>query len=154
MPGPFDPLVPQSWIKPLQDKLDTRSLDESVVGAQLRGFGAGALEGLRGLTSPANLAGMIPSAGLGAKLAPRMMTRMAAPAMELIEDLPAVQQVMPHMDEVNELISTLKQNLGSVPRSHSIPNAGPVIKGLKTAADPLQHAFNEGQVTKYLSKVR
>ena len=63
MPGVFDPLVPQSAIDPLQELLDRRRLDQSPLEAQVRGFGAGALEGLRGLTSPASLAGMIPGAG-------------------------------------------------------------------------------------------
>ena len=52
MPGIFDPLVPHSAIDPLQQWLEKRRLDQSVGEAQLKGFGSGALEGLRGLTSP------------------------------------------------------------------------------------------------------
>lgn len=52
------PLVPQSAIQPAQQAMTTPRAGESPAWAQVKGFGAGALEGLRGLTSPAQLAGL------------------------------------------------------------------------------------------------
>jgi hypothetical protein len=53
MPNWFtDPLLPQSAVQPLQDKLTEPSLTQSPWMAALKGFGAGALEGVRGMTSP------------------------------------------------------------------------------------------------------
>lgn len=76
MPNPlFEPLVPSSAIRPLQDELERRKLDQSVAEAQLKGFGSGALEGLRSLTSPAVLGGMAMDAfpiGRAIRTAPRV----------------------------------------------------------------------------------
>lgn len=55
MPGYREPLLPRSAIQPLQESLDRRSLEQSPLEAQIKGFGAGALEGLRNLTSPKSL---------------------------------------------------------------------------------------------------
>lgn len=52
------PMVPQSAIQPAQDLLDSPSLDRSPLEASIRGFGAGALEGVRGLTTPLNMGAM------------------------------------------------------------------------------------------------
>jgi hypothetical protein len=52
------PLVPQSVTQPVTQKLTEPRLNQSPLMAGVKGFGAGALEGLRGLTSPANLAGI------------------------------------------------------------------------------------------------
>lgn len=60
-----NPLLPKSTIEPIQDAIDSPSLDRSPLEAGVRGFGAGALEGLRQFTSPLQLA------GLGAPLASR-----------------------------------------------------------------------------------
>jgi hypothetical protein len=79
MPGPFklpipadlfglgQPLVPEEAIKGLQDQIDSPTLERSPWEARLRGFGAGALEGLRQQTSPANLAALAANAipGIG-----------------------------------------------------------------------------------------
>lgn len=50
------PLVPKSAIAPAQQALEEPHLDQSPMMARLKGFGSGALEGLRGLTSPLDLA--------------------------------------------------------------------------------------------------
>ncbi len=64
------PLVPEAPVRAMQERMTTPTLDQSPLGARLRGFGAGALEGLRSLTSPAqlaSLAAMVPGVGgLGA----------------------------------------------------------------------------------------
>lgn len=66
-----DPLVPEEPIRKLQEQMTTPKLDESPWWAMTKGFGAGALEGLRGQTSPLNLAGIaasfIPGAGAAAR---------------------------------------------------------------------------------------
>lgn len=56
------PIVPEGPVSKFNDTLTTPHLHQSPGMARLKGFGAGALEGLRGLTSPLQLAGM---AGLG-----------------------------------------------------------------------------------------
>ena len=76
MPGPLDllkrgfnfattPLVDEESIRPAQDMIDPGpSMDRSPMEARMRGFGAGALEGLRGLTTPLDLATVgLPMAG-------------------------------------------------------------------------------------------
>src|SRR5438046_3052964 len=52
------PLVPKSAIAPAQQTLEEPHLDQSPAMARLKGFGSGALEGLRGLTTPLNVASM------------------------------------------------------------------------------------------------
>lgn len=63
-----EPLVPEEPVRKLQEKMTTPVLDENPLWAQVKGFGAGALEGLRGQTSPlniaSNLAMLIPGAGV------------------------------------------------------------------------------------------
>lgn len=99
MPGPLDylkkaysfattPLVSKEAIEPAQEALDAPALDRSPMEARLRGFGAGALEGLRGFTSPlsiAALAGGIPELG-AAKAAPGIVrgAEAMAPAAEFV----------------------------------------------------------------------
>ena len=66
MPHPFldfatRPLVPKQPIEWLQNQLDERELNERPEEARMGGFAAGALEGLRGLTSPLSLASMVPA---------------------------------------------------------------------------------------------
>lgn len=162
MPGIFEPLVPQTAIDPMQKWLDQRRLDQSPEEAQLRGFGSGALEGLRSLTSPINLAGMLPG-GAAAKLlkfAPRA-ARAMGPSMEVLEDLPGVAQAMPSMDEVTSLLGGMKQNLARVPQAgqraqvlRNLPTemqqpitSGPV-QGLKRAVDPI----HEERFRKYVNR--
>ena len=57
------PLVPETAVAPAVASLTTPKLDQSPWMARLKGFGAGALEGVREQTSPLNLisAAMIPS---------------------------------------------------------------------------------------------
>lgn len=77
------PLVPEEPVRQLQAAIDTPTLERSPWEARLRGFGAGALEGLRGQTSPISLAGLaglaVPGLGLGraAQAAPRAIRGLA-----------------------------------------------------------------------------
>lgn len=64
--------APSEIAKNIGDVIDQRSLDESVWGARLKGFGAGALQGLgdliSGMTSPAGIATTLLTAGEGTAL--------------------------------------------------------------------------------------
>lgn len=84
-----DPLVPEEPVRKLQERMTTPVLDENPLWAQVKGFGAGALEGLRGQTSPlniaSNLAMLVPGAGMigrgGAALAEAPQVAKAGGAM-------------------------------------------------------------------------
>lgn len=96
MPGPLDKLtqsiVPQSWIQPAQDYLTEPHLDQSPAMAKLKGFGAGALQGLRDLATPANIAtAMVPPMG-GAV---RGVAAAARPVRALEAAFPAVREAVP-----------------------------------------------------------
>lgn len=69
MPGPLDylkragswattPLLPQEAIEPVQTAMTEPHLDENPILTRVKGFGAGALEGLRGLTTPVDIASL------------------------------------------------------------------------------------------------
>lgn len=51
-----EPLIPKGPVDWLANQVDKRSLEQTPMMARLKGFGAGALEGLRSLTSPLQLA--------------------------------------------------------------------------------------------------
>lgn len=95
------PLVTPEAIKPLQDRLDSPSLERSPMEARIRGFGAGALEGLRGFTSPAEMAGlaalavpgigMMRGAGRVAESAPRAIRGLSRAIPAAGEALPSIR---------------------------------------------------------------
>lgn len=128
------PLVPESAIKPAQDWLDTPTPDRSPWEARLRGFGAGALEGLRGQTSPANLA------GLGASfIAPG-----AGTLMKGVEGaggtVSGLSRALPMLSEADRLAA-----LGGLPQdiAASGGEAGQALynaarTGVKTITDPVK----------------
>lgn len=176
MPGFFDPLLPQSAIQPAQEALDKRRLNQSPLEAQIRGFGAGALEGLRGLTSPAQLlglAGMAVPGGAMARFAPKALqglSRAAGPTMDLIESSP-VAQVAPSMDDVASLIGQMKANMAKIPQagtmagrssmgaefvprgSEAAYNASRAASQLPTVT-PKYPGVADEMVTKYISRMR
>lgn len=63
-----EPLIPEAPVRQLQESMTTPHLDESPLWAKVKGFGAGALEGLRGQSSPVNIASnlamLVPGAGI------------------------------------------------------------------------------------------
>ena len=67
MPNDFmqTPLMPQSWIQGTQDKLTQPHLDQSPAMARLKGFGAGALSGIRDLTQPSSIVALASLLGPG-----------------------------------------------------------------------------------------
>ena len=125
MPGFYEPLVPQSAISPLQEVLERRRLDQSPLEAQFKGFGSGALEGLRSLSSPAQLLniGALAVPALGAtRLAPRILQGLRAASTGLPAEFGA----------------------GAM--------AGPIVKGASSFMG--KNPMLEAQLTKYLSRMR
>lgn len=86
------------------------------------GFLSGSLEGVRGLTSPAQLAAIAASLGggyAGAKLLGRFgdeVGQVARPTLDVLEDIP-IRQVQPSAHEVEGLVSELGQNLSRIPNA-------------------------------------
>ena len=165
MPGFYEPLIPQTAVSPLQEALERRRLDQSPLEAQLKGFGSGALEGLRSLSSPAQLlglAGLAVPAVRAAGVAPRVMQGLqrAMPAMDVLESGP-VAQVAPAADDVASLIGQLKYNLARVPKVGSPTPAAldPRITGLVpktvTQRPTFQNTpFMDEMFSKYIGKMR
>lgn len=128
MPGPLDylkqagqflttPVVSKQAIQPMQEALDAPSLERSPMEAQLRGFGAGALEGLRGLTTPLNIG----SAVMGGSLASGM-GRLAGAAGEA---MPALGQAAAEFAPVG---------------GEAAYNAGRTVQA---AADPMESVYQQ-----------
>lgn len=115
------PLVPQSAIQPAVSSLTEPKLDQSPMMARIKGFGAGALEGLRGQTSPLNLAALatLPMGGGAARGAVAGAEGLARVIPEVVEAAPAVKQVMPMADDVTRLAAQLKNRLMQVPSAGS-----------------------------------
>jgi hypothetical protein len=125
------PLVPKQAIKGMQDSLEEPHLDQSPLMAGIKGFGSGTLEGLRGLTSPIQLAGIASLAGGGglgvlgkgaqtvSKLAPvaEGVSDLTNIVPDLVDAAPAVKQVMPTMQDSMDLTGLLKHNLAKIPQA-------------------------------------
>ena len=131
MPGPLDllkhgykfattPLVDESTIQPAQDWMDSPTMDRSPMEARIRGFGAGALEGLRGLTTPLDLAAMASGPALGALRGAMGASKAIAPTMDLIEANP-VRQVAGSMDDVDAVIGDARRMMAKVPNKRPMP---------------------------------
>lgn len=136
MPGPLDllkrgynfattPLVDEESIRPAQDMIDPGpSMDRSPMEARMRGFGAGALEGMRGLTTPLDLAAVaMPMAGRAISGLKGMMgagraAQAAGPTMDIIEQNP-IKQVAGSMGDVESLIGDMRRNMARVPQAGS-----------------------------------
>ena len=86
MPGFFDSMIPQEWLDPLQQQLEERSLDQSPTEARIKSFGAGALQGLRDLATPANAVGAVMGAGPISSLA-RFAPKVAASVGPVVKGL-------------------------------------------------------------------
>jgi hypothetical protein len=89
------PLLPQSAIQGLQDSLTEPKLDQSPLMAQVKGFGAGALDGIRNLTSPGDLLALtgLASAAVGPRppqgpVVEPFPTRSAFPVQETLGERP------------------------------------------------------------------
>ena len=95
------------------DSIDAPTAERSPMEARMRGFGAGALQGLAGLTTPMNI-GMAALPAAGAMMRGGQAAKRLAPTLDLI-DTPMPKQVAPAMDDVNSLIGDLRRNLAKVP---------------------------------------
>ena len=95
------------------DAIDSPSVERSPMEARVRGFGAGALQGLAGMSTPLNI-GMAAMPAMGAMMRGGQAAKRLAPALDLI-DTPTPKQVMPGADDVNALIGDLRRNLAKVP---------------------------------------
>ena len=109
------PIIPQSAIGGLQNAITEHSLDESMLGSQLRGFGAGALEGLRGLITPGNIAAAATPLWTGGKIGMTAGKRAIETAAPVVRNALNQAQRQPRMYEVNTMIDQLKNRLGQVP---------------------------------------
>lgn len=145
MPDYNTPLIPAAPVKRLQDAIDTPTLERSPWEARVRGFGAGALDGLRNLSSPANLVSigslLVPGMGEGVGLA-KGAKAVSGAAQGLSDGLPSIQavsegvnglrQAMPTAREVTGLLGQMGSNLKNVPTS-----AMKALKmGTPSSADP------------------
>lgn len=146
-----EPLVPEEPVRRLGEQMTTPHLDESPTWAKLKGFGAGALEGLRQQTSPvnivSNLATMIPAASMisrgvkaarggAALLEAPQAAHAVAPTMDLLGELPQARQVLPSGGDVDALTGALKYSLAKVPNAKNLSDA---VQGLQEAAPQALH---------------
>ena len=70
-----DPLMTEVAKRNMQNSIDSPTLDRGVLEAQIRGFGAGALDGIQELTTPLNLASLLAGGTAGAlRRAPSQIT--------------------------------------------------------------------------------
>jgi hypothetical protein len=171
MPGPLDllkrlysgattPLVSEEAAAPYINAVDSPSLERSPVEAGIRGFGAGALEGLRGMTTPLDLAGFAAGGiGAGARGIRGLMgagraaeavggigraARAAEPTLDVIENIPTPQQI-PGAGEVDDLINELHRNLSRVPsKGMTPPRAVPSLPPTAAPAAEFAHVGGEG----------
>lgn len=131
MPNPLTtPLIPQSWTD-AANAWAQPGLNTSPTSAMLKGFGAGALQGLRSLSTPLSIAGMV-APGVGDAIAPAeaagSLMQVAGPTMDLVEPA-SVAQSLPSMGDTDALIGQMKYNLAKIPNS-----ASAAVQGLNSAA--------------------
>lgn len=131
------PLMPQSWVDSASNAI-APTADSSPMGARIRGFGQGALEGLRNLSSPLNLAGIALApfgGGAGGAVAEGAegLGEAAGPTMDLIESAPwqSVKQAMPSSSDVDALTGALKYGLAKIPSG-----VRSALSGLTTSGAP------------------
>lgn len=119
------PLVPPSQTI---DRMAQPGLNDSPMWARMKGFGSGALEGLRQQTSPLNLAAsaatMLPGgamlrgiggAGRMGEAASGAIQGLSRVTPEFLDAAPAVRQLMPEADDVTRLYHQAQQAMSRVP---------------------------------------
>lgn len=145
MPGYYDPLIPKEAFQGLQDAIDPRQAGSDVLEARLRGFGSGALEGLRSLSSPQGLS-------LLATVAAPMLGGMGAAA----KAIPAATRVLPRAvtmpAEFTKAVSPLARY--ALPEAFGgAATAGPeVAAGMKAVESPWQVARAAEQFAKWVGR--
>src|SRR3990167_1721983 len=147
-----NPLVPNSAIKPAQDALDTPTLRRSPLEAALRGFGSGALEELRGFSSPLSLAGLAAPAagslvrgGLGAMRAARggqqalgALQKAAQRAGSLLDDMARETAELPFGPRLGVLDDVVRGGPADIPNN-------PVAQSLEVARQRALADFVKGR---------
>lgn len=109
---------PLSGFRP--DQLGGYGEQVNKLGAQFRGGLAGMVEGAGNLASDMTSPLSIASMGLGrAASGAARGARSIAPTMDLIEEAPAIKQVMPQADDVGSLIGDMQRNLARIPQGGS-----------------------------------
>lgn len=109
------PIIDEETIQPYQDMVDSPSLERSPMEARMRGFGAGAMEGMRQLATPLNMGMMAAGPAIGMMRGAKAASKVINPGFDLIEANP-VAQITPAMDDVNALIGDLQRNLAKIPK--------------------------------------
>lgn len=128
-----DPLLPKKAIQGTQDWLEQPTEGQSPLMAGIKGFGSGALEGLRNLTTPTSLASIatLPFGGGEAKA-----LGSAADLSQIVPDLvqagQGVKQVAPTAEDAASLIGQLKYGLAKVPKAGANASQN-AIQGLQGA---------------------
>jgi hypothetical protein len=108
-------IVPQSVLQGLQGAIDNPTLDRQPWEAQLQGFGAGALEGLAGLLTPANIATAALPLGMAGRGGGSAASAVTPAFNKAIRKIGSAQR-SPRLYEVNDLINKLQQRLQQVPK--------------------------------------
>ncbi|SRR5258708_2794978 len=144
------PLIPEAPMRRAQEAMTTPHLDESPLWAKTKGFGAGALEGLRNMVTPLGIASLaIPGAEAGEGVeAGVQAARGMSPTMDLLGELPAARQMMPTGGDVDALTGLLKYNLAKVPNAASKAQKGLVAgvhdsQSIRDLANPSAQAQME-----------
>lgn len=108
---PFNPyqfltssVIPQSVIQPTQDSLTEPHLDQSPTMARIKGFGAGALQGLRDQLTPSNIAAAAMPALPGANprflgLAQKLLSRAPEAAEGASQAILGLSRALPGAEE-------------------------------------------------------
>lgn len=145
--GATRPLVPKSFTDPIADAIDAPALERSPWEARMRGFGAGAIEGLREQINPLNIAASaIPGyraarGAMGIGRAARGAESAGAIVPDLIDN-PGVRQVMPAMDDVDALIGDLTRNLAKIRPTPAAPTVTAGTRAAEFAAPGAEDAYN------------
>ena len=136
-----EPLVPPS---PTVERMAQPGLQDTPAWARIKGFGSGALEGLRQQTSPLNLgAAAVSALPMGAMLQglrgasqigriPGVARGLARITPDLVEAAPVARQVMPAAEDVSALMGQMRYNMAKIPR----PGAGPTQMRPNPPMDP------------------
>ena len=116
-----NPLIPLEWLEKAQGMIDSPTAERSPLEASLRGFGAGALEGLRDMTSPLNLA------------------LSAAPVARGAGALAGLSKAAPAMDHAADALG-LGRSLKASGYSHKAASRGAGLKSLGSKEVPYRMA--------------
>lgn len=168
-------LIPDSMAQPVEDAIDHPTLDRSPLEASLRGFGAGALEGLRQQVTPLNALALLTgseggsavksltglgkaapgasSAVQGAASAGRAMGTSAAGAADLLN--PGTMGVMEGMYQRARPTFQAMERSGAFAGDRSVGNVGNLARTpLETTLGELNPEFTAQGAERLYNRVR